>query len=444
MNVRTFPLYLAVPVIAGFILWYFTRSTPDVRYSLSERIPVSFAHTDGKPPDGKAPEVVQQLEVKNVGNLQADNVLVKIRGGIKGHILNKHAEMDAATETNRDRLFEVQYPVLPPGASFQLSFKSSGDGITASDVSVSDSRGPARAALSAAGPSVGTYVIWFLIGVYFVLIPWTLRSSSISLWKRVVSLKPVGEIVSSAKPFYMSEKEWKGAVTDTLKEAMRAHLIGRGVSKHPAYEILQFDAPSVLANEAEWKACIELAIDVLKKEYMGALNGAFTEKQVLDLLETQRPRDFPEIQWLELEASANKRYVEFRKEKYLTQERALKCLQEDKPSGITPDAWQALVEHWQNGYYTARTNWVTGPDALKFLQESRPDAVPVQLWGKLTESWEKQYFAHIMDKLRVAEDAFRYARGVDTSVLTPFYREAFDAQVKFDINRERLQRRANL
>src|SRR5687767_11722632 len=114
MTLRTFPLYLAVPVIAGLILWYLARNSPDVRYSLSERIPVSFAHPDGNPPDGKAPEVVQQLEVKNVGSLQSDNVLVKIRGGIKEHILNKHAEMDVPKVTNRDRSFEVQYPALPP------------------------------------------------------------------------------------------------------------------------------------------------------------------------------------------------------------------------------------------------------------------------------------------------------------------------------------------
>ena len=206
MTFRTFPLYLAVPVIAGVLLLYFNRSTPDVRYSLSERIPVSFANTDDKPPEGKPVEVVQQLEVKNIGNHQAENVLVKIRVSVKGYILNKHAQMDVPKVTDRERLFEVFYPGLPPGGSFQLSFKSSGDGVSAKDVLVSDSRGLARDALPAAGPSVTTYVIWFSIPVYLLLILSNLRSLYVGLWKSGKRHNPVGQIVSSTKPFYMFER----------------------------------------------------------------------------------------------------------------------------------------------------------------------------------------------------------------------------------------------
>jgi hypothetical protein len=445
MTLRTFPLYLAVPVIAGVILWYFARSTPDVRYSLSERIPVSFTQPDGEPPDGKAPDVVQQLEVKNVGSLQADNILVKIRGGIKEHILNKHAEMDAPKVTNRDRSFEVQYPALPPGASFQLSLKSNGDGIPASDVSVSDSRGPARAALSAAGPSAATFVSWSLITIYFVMILWVLRLLIINLWKSGNWRKPVGEIVSSARPLYMSEKEWKGAVSASLKESLRGpHLIGQDLSKHPAYQLLQLDAPAAINNEADWKAYMELAVDALKKDYMGVVNGAFTEKQVLDLLGTQGPKGFPESQWAELEANASNQYVKIRMREYLTQESALKCLQEVKPSRVFPDAWETLLEHWQDGYYKAKTKWVTGPAALEYLREAKPEAVPVHLWEKLSESWEKQYFADVMNDFWLANDASRYEQSVDKTLLTPDHRKKFELQVQRAVKRELAERRAIL
>ncbi len=445
MNVRTFPLYLAVPVIAGVFLWYFNRSTPDVRYSLSEPILVSFAHPGGKLPDGKPAEVVQQLEVKNVGNLQADNVLVKIRGSVKEYILKKHSETDDTKETNRERLFEVHYPALPPGGSFQLSFKSNGDGVAARDVSVSDSRGLARDALASAGPGTGTYVLWSLIAFYLLLILSTLRSSSVGGWKIGKWREPVGQIVSSTKPFYMSEKEWKGAVTDAVKEAIRGpHLIHLDISKHPAYRLLQLDAPSALADDAEWKVCTELAVDTLVKEYSGAVNGAFPESRVLEILDTQRPRDFPESKWMELKTHASKRYVEIRKRGHLTKEGALKCLQEAKPSSVTPDAWQSLVEYWQNEYYTARMNWVTGPTAMEYLQESRPDAVPLQLWDKLTKSWESTYFAHVMDGLRIAGDASSYTQGVLVNLLNSDHREVFEHRVRDATNRERAERCAKL
>ena len=98
MTLKTFPFYLAVPILAGIFFVYYNRNVPDVRYSLSERIPFC-SQPDGKPPDGRAPDVVQQLEIKNIGSLQADNVLVKIRGSIKGYFL-KQARRGACPQRN--------------------------------------------------------------------------------------------------------------------------------------------------------------------------------------------------------------------------------------------------------------------------------------------------------------------------------------------------------
>ena len=80
--------------------------------------------------------------------------------------------------------------------------------MAAKDVSVSDNRGPAREALSAPNVGVSIYVYWLLNAVYAVWICFFVQSALISMWKSGMRLKPVGDLLSSSKPWYLREKAW--------------------------------------------------------------------------------------------------------------------------------------------------------------------------------------------------------------------------------------------
>ncbi len=74
-NNLVFPIIagLIAIFIGGFLLYYFTRSSPDVRYTLLDSIPVSFLNPTGNP------EIIQQLKVQNSGSESAKNIQMRIR-----------------------------------------------------------------------------------------------------------------------------------------------------------------------------------------------------------------------------------------------------------------------------------------------------------------------------------------------------------------------------
>jgi len=62
-------------LIAGLLVYYLNYEKPEIKYSLSEAIPVGYSEKESN-------EIAQQLVVKNVGNSEAKNVRILIRGKI--------------------------------------------------------------------------------------------------------------------------------------------------------------------------------------------------------------------------------------------------------------------------------------------------------------------------------------------------------------------------
>ncbi len=446
MSLRGLPLAaLFVAAFSAIFVYYLNEKSPDLRYSLSERIPVSFATNDGKVIENKTQEVVQQLEVRNVGNLKAENILVKIHGDITGHFLNKHSATDESKITIQPRTFEVQYPALPPGASFQLSFKTIGDGVATQQVAVSDSSGKAQEALSKASPSLSSYTSWLFIAINTVLTVVSIRWILISSWKMKLGDKPLATVVSSTTPFYMAERGRIDAVRIEVKDRLRSgYVIGHDISKHPAYVFLQLDRPDTFSDEEEWKTCTELAIEKLTTAYRDALRGLFWKDGFLKLLAIGRPKHFPEPQWLELEVETNGRYVDRRKQESSSSDAILKCLQEVRPELIAPASWQELIDHWQKAYFSERTRWINyKSNVAKCLREQQPDVIPSAIWSEIREIWEREFFAQVMHEVWITSDPVTYASHVDAGVLSQRNKAAFEERVRELVSRKSAEARAN-
>jgi len=427
MKALTFAL--VVSAFGAYFANYINRSTPDERYSLSERIPVSFGAVNGKTQEGTTPEVVQQLDVKNIGTLKSDNILSKIRGDIKSHLISKHSGVDDPKITAViPRSFEVLYPGLPPGGGFQLSFKSQ-DGVAAQDVSVFDSHGQAREALSKSSTGPLVYAIWIMLAVMWIQILWSLQGSIVDLWKSSSSVQPIADVIMTTKPWYMNNKMFTKAKKEAVMTIIR-NGIRINVAEHPAFGLLRLDKPEHFSDD-EWKACVDLAVNRLRIAYSESLATAFSKEQILSLLQIERPKLFPETDWRELEDKANRRYIEICKPGYSTPADILKLLRENRPKEINPEAWATLTELWQKYYVNARFQRFDSEEAvIRKLREKKPPEIAENFWDDLSSHWENQYFGHVMDGLVMANDVEDYYKTVQTDLLSASHKDWFDMRFR--------------
>jgi len=133
MNSVLIPLLI---VIAGALFtWWLNQERYDVRYTLSEKVPVSFG--------GPLNEAVQQLEVTNLSKKTVDRIRVKIPQPIIAHELIKNSQADVEEVFNGKEIFELIYPTLPPEGSFRIVLKTPGAGLSRGSLEVVHGKGPA-------------------------------------------------------------------------------------------------------------------------------------------------------------------------------------------------------------------------------------------------------------------------------------------------------------
>jgi hypothetical protein len=101
-TMKSFVAFLIIALAAAYYTYYLNRSSPDIRYALSDRIPVSFLG-----PNEKLSENVQQLEVKNIGTTEAKKIQIKINGEVTSYKIEKASETDNPQVFNQGRSFEL-------------------------------------------------------------------------------------------------------------------------------------------------------------------------------------------------------------------------------------------------------------------------------------------------------------------------------------------------
>jgi hypothetical protein len=250
---------LVATFVGGFLLYYFTRSSPDVRYTLSDSIPVSFLNSTGNP------EIIQQLKVQNSGSESAKNIQVKINGEITSNKLDKYSNADEVKIYNQDKNFELLYPELPPQAGFTLTLKSQGSEINKSNLIVSYNLGLAQEAFvknnSSSYISIFTFPIWLIaIVFYFQAMQSYYKQSSLKH-------KNSNEIIEMKKPWYIRNSKWQKIVDETLNYRIgRDYMTDKKLNTSDCYNILCRDKPNLL-DENIWNNLLEKATEKFKSIY---------------------------------------------------------------------------------------------------------------------------------------------------------------------------------
>ncbi|MDP8227570.1 MAG: hypothetical protein P9L89_08030 [Candidatus Celaenobacter polaris] len=366
--------YTILTLITGLLIAFFAfnlnKEYVDLRYTLSEKIPTKFIETSPA-------ETIQQLVIKNNGNMPATKIQIKVNGFVKNYDILKNLVSDVVEEHNSNGYFEAIYPSLPPDAQFSYIFKTSGEGITKNNLEIRHNKGNATEAL--ASDSQSTYskigIPTFFLAMtafYFIMIALQGRSMAIdSLISRGSYLKYY-DYLNKKKPIYVPQEKWDSIRREYIKGKIRpTYLSISNIEEEENYKILNQDKPKFL-NEDEWELLKENASTSLDNQLSYCIKTSHTfnlEKYFL----FKKPKHFPENKWQEIVKEINENFItaqELKKSFHLSTKDILKELELGIPSGMLPAFWDEYEKFLTDCYYElVYKEILRNFNPLKYLKE---------------------------------------------------------------------------
>ena len=342
-NNFVFPLVVLIAgsIVAGLAVYYLTRKNPDVRYTLSDSIPVSFQNPTGNT------EIIQQLKVRNSGNESAKNIQVKINSEITSNELNKHSNADEVKIYNQNRNFELLYPELPPQGEFVLTLKSQGSEINKSNLNVSYNLGTAQEAFVKRETNLLDYILIPLNAVYVLV-------SIISIFQIITKSKEsnlkyesVDKLLKMKRSWYIRESKWKKFIESALNYQVGGDYNRQGGLKFTeSYILLSSDKPDYI-DEDSWNNLVEKATKRLKELYNYNI-GYSSSKDLINLLRESKPTHLKEIDWNELINEANKKYVTKQQSTLYEPTEIIWALKQQRPEEIKEEFWDKLIVRFRD------------------------------------------------------------------------------------------------
>gem|GEM_PF-2618609 len=335
---------IITPIIAVLVAYFLNQNTADVRYVLSERIPLS-----------NSSECVQQLEIKNRGKTEAQNIQVKIDGRIVSFEIIKHSYLDKFTVQKTNDKLEAIYSELPPQGTFKIILRSSGRGIDNSNISIFHKRGKGTEVFDRSSASIVTYILSSLL---FILSMFLLYLSiisgidiKISSWESK-SKYSSDFVLKSRKPFYIKDEKWEIIRNDAIKTKIDTYINIYNLTNLSSYKVLSKDKPDYL-TEKEWDDLLENCVKVFSEGYSMAIYKSYTDKAVSDLLTIEKPKHFPQKQWFDLQTDACRQLLHLKtiNIQYRSKDAILKELEAQKPLECCDDDWVNYLKYLREKYY---------------------------------------------------------------------------------------------
>jgi hypothetical protein len=346
---------LIIPLAIGLIVAYFAfnlnKESVDLRYTISEKIPTKYV-------ESSTAETVQQLVVKNNGNIPAEKIQIKINGVIEEYDILKNSVSDKVEEHNSTGHFEAMYPYLPPGAQFSYIFKTTGMGLTKSSIEITHNKGKATEALSSDAASIankiGSFAFLSLTFFYFVLFVIQVRSLAIDHLESSWSYTGFYEYLSKTKPFYVSQDKWNSIRRKYIEKKSKVEYFhSTDIEELESYKILNQDKPAYLSVD-EWELLKEKTTKCLVDLLTYSIKTSSIFDNISKYFTIRKPKHFPGNQWKEIVEEINKNFVVSKKlnEKfYLTAEEIIKELNAGMPSGMSGVHWDQYKEYLLKRYY---------------------------------------------------------------------------------------------
>ena len=327
---------IIVAIIGVILTVLLNTQKTELRYTLSEEIPINLTN--------ERIQNVQQLVIKNTGNVLAEKIVININGKIEKYSIIYYSKTDAVEEFLEENSLQIVYPELPEKGSIQITFISE-QKIQDSDIEIKYNRGLAEEALASSVDANIFIILCYVIiiglmvsGIYKILTDFDveyyyqkylkrrkkfwyvnndrwekLRKESIVAWQQEILnettnwynsnvFKTKSYKLLNEKPEYLRKDEWE----TLLKTAIKAWKILQGEFLYATHinrdqkfkEFLQAEKPIYL-EESEWKEARKDIIDMIKFSHKKYYDKEGIEKAYL-FLNQKRESYFSEIEWQQL------------------------------------------------------------------------------------------------------------------------------------------------
>lgn len=425
---------IIVAIIGAVLTVFLSMQKAELRYTLSEEIPISLTNENI--------QNVQQLLIKNTGDISAEKIVININGKIEKYSIICYSKMDVVEEFLEANSLQLVYPELPKQGTIQITFISEQQ-IEDTDIEIKYNKGLAEEALSS-GVDAGIftilcYVIFFaliIIGVYRIATDFNvkyyyqkylkrrkkfwyinnerwenLRKDSIVAWQRelldeTIKLYNVNNItktksfmILNEKPEYLLSDEWED-LRDTATEAWEI-LQGKFLySWHfdidtEFREFLRIEKP-VYLEEKEWKKERKAVIEMIKFSHGKHYDKEGIEKAYL-FLNQKREIYFKENEWQQLVDIAfsylkSTFYLLLNKVKEYEVEKLEKYFLMKRPLFADEEEWRKMQADIYDTYVAlsigvikdkVERNYFSG--ALELMGRPCPANLPKEYWKQYLE-----------------------------------------------------------
>jgi hypothetical protein len=349
--------YLIVPLIIGLAIAYFgyylTKEYVDLRYTISEKIPTKFVETS-------TTETVQQLVVKNNGNIPATKIIITIDGSIEDYDIRRNSVSDSVEIHRSKNHFEAIYPLLPPDAQFTLVFKTAGEGITRNDLIVKHNNGKALEALESGNEGIGFINYGFLTVNLYLLFVCVLyaRNGAVENFISKGSYKEYYEYLSLKKPFYINHNKWDEIRREYIKSIGQIKFLrvysAEELEGLNTYTILSHDKPKYITDD-EWKLIVGYSSESFEDLFEYSIVKMSYDYLTMDqYFNIAKPKYYPESKWCRLMEFASDNFLKSQKLKnvmHLSLNNIVEELSREMPSVMLPDRWKKNVEFLKECYF---------------------------------------------------------------------------------------------
>lgn len=358
------PLFLLI--IGGLFTYYLNLQRTDVRYTLSENIPITISGSTSS-------ESIQQLTVKNLGNVSAQKIITSIQKQVNSYEIIKNSQSDNIQQFPTSDSLEIVYPELPPQGSYKLILKTQGDGIKINDIIIKHNNGIARDALSSKSlASTFTIILTIILLVFYFL--FIIHEVAISWLEHKAKFKSsADEILMRKTPFYIGDKKWdflrKEAIENLLDEK---YVSMYTIENEIIYKRINKEKPDYY-TDGEWLYIIDKSSIIIINKLLSAISCCLNENIILEILRVQKPINLLDNKWIELIKNANQKYVAIRKTRILFDiDSIANELESNKPNEILIEYWKGYIEFRKNEYFMALNLQVYfSKNAVEFLGEQK-------------------------------------------------------------------------
>jgi hypothetical protein len=335
---------LLVIIITGILAKYkiFADKT-ELKYSLSQKIDSDFL-------ENKEEFGIQQLTVKNSGDLIISDIVIKINSKINDFKLKKFSVKDSIVAINSDSNFELNYSNLPPNGEILLLVKS--NGINKDNIEIFYANGKA-VEIFENDLSLEQYFFYFVIFIYLLMIINSYFKSSFYLFESEATYSSK-KILEKKQPWYMNKSKWSKIREIAVNNYFDSnHYFFNKIEESSYYTFLN-ENDNINLTIDEKKKLRDLAFALLKKNIGSILFNSYFNKD-LQLKHLKKPSSIEDHEWEEIIKNLSKVKLEVTlrdifESKYNSLEKTENILNKEQIDLMNEEDFSKLKEILNNYY----------------------------------------------------------------------------------------------